>query len=690
MARTSRFSLGVPRGFSIDPKGERILFARSRSGSDRQTCLWVHEVASNETRLLVDPSVVLAGAGSEDLPAEEKARRERSREASMGIVRFTTDEAGETAAFDLSGRLYTVVVGTGEVTELSCQTPAVDPRLDPTGDFVAYVAGGALRVVSSGRAGLQPDDRALAAPDGPDVTYGLAEFVAAEEMGRQQGFWWSPDGKSLLVERCDESRVVIRYIADPAHPESRPVEQRYPLVGTDNADVSLFIIGLDGTRREVVWDRTAFEYLVTAAWSDHGLLLVVQSRDQCRMQVLEVDPRSGATAVIREDTDEIWLDIVPGVPARLADGTLVWTVDAGGARRLVVGEEIVTPAGIQVRGVVAADEDTVYFRGSREPTEIEVLAWSRQGGVTALGPAGGVASAFARGGTVVLDRGSLEHPGRTISVWRGGQQLGTIESLAETPLISPSPYMRSYGKDGLRTAVIFPTGHEPGSAQLPVILSPYGGPHAQMVMDSLNLYLEEQWFADQGFAVVVADGHGTPGRGPEWDRSVRGDLATLVLQDQVEALQAAAAEWPDLDLSRVGMRGWSFGGYLSAMAVLRRPDVFHAAVSGAPVTDYRLYDTHYTERYLGHPRDEPENYEVSSLLGDAAGLTGKLLFIHGLADDNVAVANTLQLSSALLAAGRPHAVIPMTGVTHMTPQEVVAANRLLLELEFLRSALQAG
>jgi dipeptidyl-peptidase-4 len=693
MARTSRFSLGLPRGFNIDPKGDRILFARSRSGSDRQTCLWLYGVTAGETKLLVDPAVVLAGADAGDLPPEERARRERSREASLGIVRFTTDEAGETAAFDLSGHLFAVAVGSGEVTELACETPAVDPRIDPTGAFVAYVAGGALRVVPTARAagGADQDaDRALATPDGPEVTYGLAEFAAAEEMDRQQGFWWAPDGRSLLVERCDNSGVLVRYIADPAHPSSPPTEQRYPLAGTDNADVSLFILGLDGSRAEVVWDRVAFEYVVTADWSPHGLLLVVESRDQCRMQVLEVDGVSGVTRVVREDTDERWLDIVPGLPARLSDGTLVWTADAGGARRLVVGDEFVTAADIQVRGVVGVDGDTVIFRGSKEPTEIEVFAWSRGAGVVGVGATGGVTMASVGGGTTILDRASLERPGRTISVHRGGEQVGAIESLAETPLISTSPHIRRYGKDELRTAVLFPTGYQLGSGKLPVLMSPYGGPHAQMVMDATNLYLEEQWFADQGFAVVVADGHGTPGRGPEWDRSVRGDLATLVLQDQVEALQAAAAEWPDLDLSRVGIRGWSFGGYLSAMAVLRRPDVFQAAVSGAPVTDFRMYDTHYTERYLGHPDEEPENYDRCSLLGDAAGLSGHLLFIHGMADDNVAVANTLQLSSALLAAGRPHAVIPLTGVTHMTPQEVVAANRLLLELEFLRSALQAG
>jgi dipeptidyl-peptidase-4 len=198
-----------------------------------------------------------------------------------------------------------------------------------------------------------------------------------------------------------------------------------------------------------------------------------------------------------------------------------------------------------------------------------------------------------------------------------------------------------------------------------------------------------QWFADQGFAVLVADGAGTPGRGSAWEREVSGDLAGPVLTDQVQALEHAVAHTAILDRDRVGIRGWSFGGYLAALAVIRRPDVFHAAVAGAPVTDWRLYDTHYTERYLGDPTADATPYDRTSLVAEAAALTRPLLLVHGLADDNVVAAHTLQLSSALLAAGRPHEVLPLSGVSHMTPQEVVAENLLLLQLDFLRRHLRA-
>jgi dipeptidyl-peptidase-4 len=220
-----------------------------------------------------------------------------------------------------------------------------------------------------------------------------------------------------------------------------------------------------------------------------------------------------------------------------------------------------------------------------------------------------------------------------------------------------------------------------------VLLDPYGGPHAQRVVASRRAWLESQWWADQGFAVLVVDGRGTPGRDPAWEREVHRDIADVVLTDQVDGLLAAAEVEPDLDLTRVAIRGWSFGGYLAALAVLRRPDVFHAAVAGAPSADWAHYDTFYTERYLGRPQDDPEVYRRTSLLDDAPSLSRPLLLIHGLADDNVVAAHTLLLSQRLTEHGRPHSVLPLTGVTHMTPQESVAENLLLLQVEFLTRVL---
>jgi dipeptidyl-peptidase-4 len=286
---------------------------------------------------------------------------------------------------------------------------------------------------------------------------------------------------------------------------------------------------------------------------------------------------------------------------------------------------------------------------------------------------------------------SSSSPGRfgvSVRVVRDGQDAGEIESRAETPVLAPEVTLLTVGEHRLRCALLLPRGYRPGAdPPLPVLLDPYGGPAAQRVLASRNAYLVPQWLADQGFAVLIIDGRGTPGRGPDWDRLIHYDQATPNLEDQAEGLAAVAASQPGLDTSRVAIRGWSHGGYLAALAVLRRPEVFHAAVAGAPVTDERLYDTHYTERYLGHPDERPDVYEHNSLIADAPKLRRPLMLVHGLADDNVTVAHTLRLSSALLSAGRPHTVLPLSGITHAPRAEDVAENLLLLEVDFIKRAL---
>jgi dipeptidyl-peptidase-4 len=344
--------------------------------------------------------------------------------------------------------------------------------------------------------------------------------------------------------------------------------------------------------------------------------------------------------------------------------------------------------------VLSVDGDTILFSASADDPAATAIWTAGPDGIQSVSANQGLHGGHLAGGTLVRTSRTLAGSGITVQVLRPGAdgklaEAVRIGSHADQPnLPAPRPALGySAGTSRVRTAILLPSWHQPGSGQLPVLCDPYGGPHAQRVTSAYDAYLTSQWFADQGFAVVIADGRGTPGRGPEWDRTVTGDLATPALEDQVEALQSAAERCGDLDLSRVGIRGWSFGGYLSALAVLRRPDVFHAAIAGAPVTDWRLYDTCYTERYLGHPDFSPQAYEESSLLTDAASLTRPLMIIHGLADDNVVVAHSLRLSSALLAAGRPHSVLPLSGVTHIAAQEEVAENLLLLQVDFLRSAL---
>lgn len=693
-ARTQRLTLGEPRDITVARDGTRVVFARSRAGDDPVNCLWVLDVATGDERLVADPLQLLdlvTGADDAHLPAEERARRERMREGAAGVTAYATDDGVTVSAFTLAGRLFVAGLVSGMARELAVEGPVFDPRPDPVATRVAYVSGRALRIAE-----LDGSSWELAGEADPTISWGSADFIAAEEMHRFRGYWWSPDGAAIAACRVDTSPVQRWYIANPAEPQQPADEIRYPAAGTDNAAVTLHVLALEGGATEVLWDRHMYPYLATACWAGaERLIVTVQSRDQRSLMVLAADPRTGATEPMFADGDTAWVELVPGTPAVLADGQLVTAADRDGARRLMVDGVPVTPADLQVRAVLRAHGDEVYLLGNPldDATVQHVWRWRSDGTLDALTDepgvhnawVGGPAAGEGDGPVVVLRAAVLTEHGATTQVVGGP----TLVSHAQRPLVTPNLHLHRFGERGIATAVLLPSGRSPGDngPPLPVLLDPYGGPHAQRVVAANNAYLTSQWFADQGFAVVVADGRGTPGRGSEWERAVHLDLATAPLDDQIDALRGAAAEYR-LDLERVAIRGWSFGGYLAALAVLRRPDVFHAAVAGAPVTEWRLYDTHYTERYLGDPTADAGPYAATSLLPLAADLTRPLLLVHGLADDNVVAAHTLQLSNALLAAGRPHEVLPLVGVTHMTPQEVVAEHLLLHQLEFLRRSLR--
>ncbi|MDT0459616.1 prolyl oligopeptidase family serine peptidase [Streptomyces sp. DSM 41527] len=726
-ARSRRFSLGVPRHFTLSPDGSRVLFVRTVSGTDPVGRLWQYEGGTE--RLLADPAL-LVGAGTGAVPEEERLRRERARERSVGVVSYATDSAARLVAFALSGALWAVRTDGGAPFSVPAAGPVVDPRPSPDGRHIAYVSRRCFHVVD-----LSGADRRLAAAEGPDISYGLAEYVAAESMHRMRGYWWAPDSRHVLVARVDTGPVERRYIADPADPTKPPRTIPYPAAGTPNAEVTLQILSLEGERVDVEWDRTAYEYLVDAGWDAHGPYLAVQSRDQRVVRTLSVDPASGATTVLHERTDPAWVELVGGTPARTASGALVLPEDDGDTRYLTVGGHRVTPEGLQLCAVLGVEGERVLFTASEDPLETHVWCHDPGHGCRRLSRGPGRYTGVGRGGTVVL--AGVTPRGDEVGVLRGTEAAGTvpgpesvtetsvtgtgadsgaatetdsgtgprtrthddapspcpevIASLAEEPSVTPRPRHLLLGERQLHGALFLPSWHEEGAGKLPVLLDPYGGPGGQQVGRGREWpSCVSQWFAEQGFAVLVVDGRGTPNRGPAWEKAVLGDQLTPALEDQVDALRAAGARFDDLDLARVAIRGWSFGGFLAAAAVLHRPEVFHAAVAGAPPTDQRLYDTHWKERYLGHPEEYPENYVRSSLAGHGHLLRRPLLLIHGLADDNVAAAHTLRFSAELLAAGKRHSVLPLPGATHLPVDDTVNAQLLLFQRDFLLDALAAG
>jgi len=677
LVRTRRFTLGVPHQFTVTPDESAALFLRSRAGDDPATCLWAVDLGSGKERMLADPA---------ELPGHEQAK-----EHGGGIASYAASQGTGLVAFTLAGELWVADVAGGPARRLPAAGSVTDPRPDPVGQRIAYVSDGALRVIDA----TGTDDRALMGPDGPEVTFGICEHTGETSLDGSRGYWWAPDGTALLVARADFARVAQWYIADPASPDAAPRAIRYAAAGEVNAEVTLWIAGLDGSRTPARWDTAAFEYLVGGGWDALGPYALVQTRDQQSVRLLEVDPVTGQTTVLAEQHDACWVQLVSGLPARTRSGVIVAHADQAGTRHLTVGGSQVTPPGLQIRAVLGvgddAADDTVLFTASDEPTQIHVWRYRPGEGIRRLSAESGVHYAVCRGATLVQVSCRADRLGGHAEVRREGKPAIPILSLVERPVLDQHATRLVLGPRELRAVLYFPSWHRPGRGKLPVLAAPYGGASMQLVTAENDWSsVMPQWFAEQGFAVLVADGSGTPGRGPSWEREVYGELFGPALDDQVTALHEAARRFPDLDLTRVGIRGWSFGGSLAALAVLRRPDVFHAAVAGAGATDQRLYEARWRERFLGHPDKFPDRYEANSLVLAAPKLTRPLLLIHGLADGNVHVAHTLRLSSALLAAGRPHEVLLMPGVGHQAMDSTLTENMLWHQVRFLRRHLGAS
>jgi dipeptidyl-peptidase-4 len=686
----------------ISADGQRIVFLQSTGPRDSAKRLMQLRIGAdpgvNESSfaatVIADPAQLSTAPA--DLSPDELARRERLRESGSGIVAFATDQNVITAAFSVAGSLGVADLISESAQLLTVTGPVIDPRVDPTGTRIAWVADRSLYV-----ADINGDnERCVAQSNGPNHSWGLANFLAAEEFDRIRGFWWSPDGQFLLVEEVDDSDVTTRFISDPANPATEPRAIRYPAAGTANPRVRLWLISVDGRQHLIDWDPCDWEYVVSVAWSRFGPALVtLYDRPQQNAVTYAVDAdvhaESASVQEVASAHDDRWVADIPGTPCWDAQRRLITTVRDGDSEGVAInGRSVTIDAGVNVSAVLNISADGLLLLVSPSATSSALVFVAVDGQQSWLTPADGFHTGQWSHGTLLTASTSFDSLDweRTVSTWEPGatesRRLCELESMAMRPPVELHHELLAVGNLSLNAAIVWPRDHRPGSRRLPVIMNPYGGPHAQRVLEIGRAFASAQWLADQGFAVVIADGRGSPGRGPEFEREISGDLATFALADQVDVITSITAQYPDdIDAARVGITGWSFGGYLAALAVLKRPDVFRAAVAGAPVTDWRLYDTAYTERYLGDPAQHPERYDQSSLTDIAATLTRPLLIIHGLADDNVLVAHSLRLSSALTAAGRAHSFLPLSNVTHMTPQVEVAENLQLLELEFLKREL---
>ncbi|AOS44269.1 Prolyl tripeptidyl peptidase precursor [Lacunisphaera limnophila] len=701
LAETRSYTLGRPVSSRLTPDGSAVLFLRS-GARDRVLHLYELDLATGQERELITPAQIL-GSAEETLSAEEKARRERARVTARGFTRFDLTKDGSRLLVTLSGKLYLVNRADLRVTELPGKN-WIDPRFSPDGTAVAAVQDGELHVIDL--AGLT--ERALTSGATETLTHATAEFVAQEEMDRREGYWWSPDSQWLAYQQTDESGVETRYIADPLRPEVAPTKFAYPKAGSPNAVVRLGVIArAGGETRWVQWDAAKYPYLTRIVWKEAGapLTILVQDRAQQHQVLLAVDPATGQTRELLQESDPAWLNLddTALMPLWLEGGRqFLWTTESRGDWQVELRDadgrlvRELTPLGFGYRGVVKVVEETgeLYVKGSADPRETHVWKIPLAGGPgTDLTPARGNHSLqLSENNRVLLHFFNLlDGSSGTAVLAADGRKLGELKSVAEDPPVWPQVELTQTvgGPRSYYAALVRPRNFQPGR-KYPVLLSVYAGPTTTVVSSSLRSYLKDQWMADQGYIVVKLDGRGTPRRGRDWERAVRGNLIDIALNDQIEGLLALGAQYPELDLQRVGVTGWSFGGYFSAMATLRRPDIFKAGVAGAPVITWENYDTHYTERYLGLPQENPGAYQVSSALTYVDQLERPLLLVHGLTDDNVYFQHTLQLADALFMAGKPFEILPMTG-THMAGAEnpLISYREELLVINFFNQHLKS-
>ncbi len=702
-AATHGFRYGSPQGMKPTPDGKAVLFLRS-SPRDVHQSLYETDLATGATREVLTADALLAGP--ETLTAAEKARRERQRMTARGLATFELSEDGARILVPLSGRLFVLDRATGKTHEIKGAGAGIlDPRFSPDGTRVAYVRDSDVHVVDVVGTGR---DVAVTHGGTEVKPYGLAEFVAQEELARSRGYWFSPDGAKIAFEEADSTKVEQLSIVDVAHPEKTPYRSPYPRAGKDNAVVRLGIASSHGGAAPtwVAWDNARFPYLASVTWMPGApLTLYVLDRLQQHGQLLAVDDATGKVTVLLEEHDDAWLNHDTSVPKWLAGGKqFLWASDRSGTPRL----ELRDAKGALVRGLtppelvhgalLAIDEarGVVFTEASGEPTDAAVYELPLDGTVAkriAGEPGESVTARFSHGqkdvyATVRTTRDAM--PRFEVRWVTDKAKSVAIPGVVESPGALPKIEFAEVGEDHFRVAIIRPRSFDP-SRKYPIVDAAYGGPGYRVVTSSASTFLLQQWIADAADAVVVAiDARGTPGRGRAWERALYGKMGSVPVEGHVAAIQALGASHPELDVARVGVYGWSFGGYFAALSSIVRPDVYSVAVAGAPVTDWRNYDTCYTERFLGLPSPDPSAYDAASVVVAARKKTAAprpLLLIHGTDDDNVYFLHSLDLADALERAHRPFELMPISGSTHMLAEPDMSEAVWSRAAAFLREGL---
>ncbi len=674
-----------PRVLKLSPDGRLATLLKGRAEDRNRFDLWAVDTATGQSRMLVD-SAALASAGP--LSEAERMNRERRRIADVeGITDYGWAPDARSLLVPVDGDLW--LAGLDGAAKRLTQTAETetDAQLSPKGGFASFVRDRALFIteIATGT------ERKLAGETDPKISWGVAEFIAQEELNRFDGHWWSPDDRMIAAARVDEAPVKQVTRAAIGADGTRLFTQAYPAAGTANADVSLWLVRADGSGRVQVDlgpddlgpDRDF--YIARVAWAPDAKALYVQrlARGQQRLDILAVDAATGASRVVATETSDIWINLHGSFRA-LKDGSILWASERSGYRhlyRLSGGKAAALTSGNwvvdELVGVNEA-EGRLWFTGFADSTlekHVYALDWKRPGAkpVRLTGAGGWHEAVMDKAGTRLLVTSTT--PNQPPQVWLGDGQAKRLAWIEENKLDAAhpyAPYLASHAvpqfgtltaEDGQKMdwRLLKPKGAGP----FPVLMQVYGGPHAHNVHKRFTAPIE-QYLVSEGWAVFQLDNRGSNNRGMAFEAPIYRAMGGVEVKDQLQALAWIKQQaWAKPD--KVAVNGWSYGGYMVLKLLEAAPGAFAAGISGAPVTRWELYDTAYTERYLGNPAQDPGPYQRSGALGDAGRISDPLLLIHGMADDNVVFENSTALMSALQKAKTPFDLMVYPGATHATP-----------------------
>ena len=688
-AITGSASLSGPslNNAKISPDGKRVTFLRGKEAAANQLDLWEYNIASGKTQLLVDSRKLISGA--EVLSDEEKARRERQRIAGFsGIVDYQWGSDGNTLLFPLGGELYLFDLTKSVSKKITTGIGfATDPKISPQGNYVSFVRNRNLWVID-----LDSSKEIQITDDASDViANGIAEFVADEEMDRHTGYWWAPDDSAIAFTRIDESPVPIQKRFEIYPDRTDIVEQRYPASGDANVLIELKVATLASGKTSISDIDLGKEkdiYLARVQWRDAmHLTFQRQNREQRLLELIEVDLSGSKQTTLLRETSKSWINLHNNLHF-LGDGRFIWSSEKSGFMHLSLHApdgkllKVLTNGDWQVDELLAVDENSqrLYFSGTKTtPRERHVYQTDFDGSdpVQLTNTDGMHLASFSDDASVYVDVWSNTRTPPQAELYRADGS--KIASLVNNSIDANHPYQKYLAAQGitefgelkaddgeiLHYSMIKPVDFDP-KKKYPVVVFVYGGPATQTVLNSWPARSDaffNQYLSQNGYIVFSIDNRGTPRRGVKFGSALFRHQGNVEVTDQLRGVDHLKT-LPYVQADKIGVYGWSNGGYMSLMLLAKASNTYACGVAGAPVTDWGLYDTHYTERYMDLPKNNPEGYPASTVFAHLDGLKSKLLLIHGMADDNVLFTNSTKLMSELQKRGTPFELMTYPGAKH--------------------------